>query len=322
MIISQATINKIKNIPIKQVIEQYVDLNRNNSCQCPLSGHDDNDPSFHINTEENYWKCFGCGKSGDSIEFIKLMEGIDFRKAVEKLAEGNVEVEYDSSSNIYNVNDLMGLVEDLKDLENEKIFDDRLVKKYKKHQHKYLIAEGFDKETLEEFDIGFCVDQNDELYNRVTIPWRDYEGNLIAIVGRDVTDNKDAKYKAKRGSDKSNHLYNLNRAKKYADNGLILVEGEKDVMKLWEWGFENAVALGNKELNSRKWLLRKFTNKVHLCLDSDKEGKKAQRKIIPNIYPIINISVIDLSDEYKDIVELDNKEQWLKCWENRKEVKR
>lgn len=170
------------------------------------------------------------------------------------------------------------------------------------------------------WDIAF--DQSDELHNRVTIPWRNHKGDLVAIVGRDVTDNKENKYIAKRGSKKRDYLYNLNNAKKYADEGLILVEDEKSVMRLWEWGFKNAVALGNKELKDRKWLLRRFTNKIHLCLDNDEKGLEAQKKIIPKIYPIININVINLPDGYKDIAELDKKKQWLKCWNNRKVVQK
>lgn len=52
---------------------------------CPF--HEEVDPSFHVVPEKGYFKCFGCGRDGDAIEFIKLYEHCDFKQAVNTLSE-------------------------------------------------------------------------------------------------------------------------------------------------------------------------------------------------------------------------------------------
>ena len=58
---------------------------------CPF--HDERTPSFSVNAEKKVYYCFGCQESGDAIDFVKATEGLDFREAVEALAERyNVEL--------------------------------------------------------------------------------------------------------------------------------------------------------------------------------------------------------------------------------------
>ena len=52
---------------------------------CPF--HDDHNPSFSVNEEENYWYCFACDKGGSVIDFWMMKRGCDFTKAVQDLAE-------------------------------------------------------------------------------------------------------------------------------------------------------------------------------------------------------------------------------------------
>jgi DNA primase len=44
---------------------------------CPLPGHSEKTPSFHVNTRENYFHCFGCDRGGDVFTFLELMEGLN-----------------------------------------------------------------------------------------------------------------------------------------------------------------------------------------------------------------------------------------------------
>ena len=53
---------------------------------CPL--HGDRHPSLRINVEKQLWYCDPCGIGGDAIEFIKLVEGVDFKGALEVLGMG------------------------------------------------------------------------------------------------------------------------------------------------------------------------------------------------------------------------------------------
>src|SRR3954465_15470515 len=58
---------------------------------CPF--HDERTPSFSVNAEHKLFHCFGCGASGDAMGFVQETEGLDFRQAIEALAERhNVEL--------------------------------------------------------------------------------------------------------------------------------------------------------------------------------------------------------------------------------------
>src|SRR4051812_3111586 len=52
---------------------------------CPF--HDERTPSFSVDAEKKLYHCFGCGESGDAIEFVEKTEGLDFPGAIEVLSE-------------------------------------------------------------------------------------------------------------------------------------------------------------------------------------------------------------------------------------------
>lgn len=74
---------------IVEVIEQFVALrpagnNRFKAC-CPF--HDEKTPSFYVSRDKGFYKCFGCGESGDSFKFLQKIENISFVEAKKQLAE-------------------------------------------------------------------------------------------------------------------------------------------------------------------------------------------------------------------------------------------
>jgi DNA primase len=77
-----------ERVPIEQVIGDYVSLRNAGGGRlkglCPF--HDEKTPSFNVNTTLGFYKCFGCGVSGDVITFVREMEHLDFSDAVEVLA--------------------------------------------------------------------------------------------------------------------------------------------------------------------------------------------------------------------------------------------
>jgi hypothetical protein len=77
---------KVKQtITVRDLVEQYVDLNAKGIGKCPF--HDDVNPSLSINEKENYWNCFsGCG-GGSVIDFWMKLNNLEFQEAVEDLAE-------------------------------------------------------------------------------------------------------------------------------------------------------------------------------------------------------------------------------------------
>ncbi|HEY0073536.1 MAG TPA: DNA primase [Abditibacteriaceae bacterium] len=74
---------------IVEVIEQFVALrpagnNRFKAC-CPF--HDEKTPSFYVSRDKGFYKCFGCGESGDSFKFLQKIENLSFVEAKRQLAE-------------------------------------------------------------------------------------------------------------------------------------------------------------------------------------------------------------------------------------------
>ncbi len=53
---------------------------------CPLPGHKEKTPSFTINTNGNFFYCFGCGRGGDVFKFLELVEGVPFIEALKDLS--------------------------------------------------------------------------------------------------------------------------------------------------------------------------------------------------------------------------------------------
>ena len=70
-------------VPLRQAAENYgLELRRNGMTCCPF--HEDRHPSLKLN--EDYFFCFGCGASGDVIDFTARLFGISLKDAAEKLA--------------------------------------------------------------------------------------------------------------------------------------------------------------------------------------------------------------------------------------------
>ena len=310
-------VEKVKrNVDIVDFISRYTDeIKRTHGdkyiTKCPL--HDDNSPSMSIDREKGLWNCFaGCG-GGDIIEFVELMENIDFKQALNKLCDSKEVKKCDINYN--NNREFIKLIQEIKENKSNNDFGENLVAKYKENQHK-MFGDKFKDTTLDYFDIGYCFDPIDELDDRIVIPWRDENGELVALVGRETWDSK-AKYKAASGSSKKNHLFNLNNAKKYDE--IIIVESEKCAMRLHEWGYPNVVALGGSQLNGRKFKLRKYVDEISSCLDNDEAGRKATNKIYEQTKFMFKVNSILLPDNVKDVAEC-SKEQWEDSYDNKVEV--
>ena len=75
-----------RNIKIAEVVEDYgVHLNYQGQGLCPF--HKEKTPSFSVKREDNIFKCFGCGESGDAITFVAKLKGIEPIEAARELAE-------------------------------------------------------------------------------------------------------------------------------------------------------------------------------------------------------------------------------------------
>ena len=73
------------NVDLVKYVGQQIDLKQKGKDyfgRCPL--HVDKTPSFSINSDDNYFYCFSCGKSGGIIQYLRYYEGMDFDSAVKK----------------------------------------------------------------------------------------------------------------------------------------------------------------------------------------------------------------------------------------------
>jgi DNA primase len=147
---------------------------------------------------------------------------------------------------------------------------------------------GFSEDTLRSFDIGF-----DFYHNRITYPLRDVDGKLVGISGRSI-DGKGPRYKiykeeyktwglpAAKEPNRSALLWNIHRAAPeclLANRPIVLVEGFKACMWVWQSGCTNVVALlGSKTTREQQWILEQYGFPVILMLDGNEAGRNGTLK--------------------------------------------
>ena len=94
--ISEPTINKVRELAIEDVLEPYVRLARKGSTLmgiCPF--HEERTGSFSVSPRKNLFHCFSCNRGGDAITFIMEKENLSFMEAIEFLARRhNIPIEY------------------------------------------------------------------------------------------------------------------------------------------------------------------------------------------------------------------------------------
>ena len=300
---------------IVDVISSYVNLKRtgrNMVGLCPF--HGEKTPSFHVNVENAYFHCFGCGAGGDVITFIRRIENLDYLDAVRLLAqragmtvptEGVDDKAARVRARIFEAN-----------REAARFFHRMLYSPQGAQALAYLRGRGLKESTIKHFGLGYAppgrfalvdalrekgfrdeelVTANlafagrrgnavDRFVDRVMFPIIDLRGNVIAFGGRVMGDGKP---KYLNTSDtlvfrKSNQLFALNFAKNSGEQRLILVEGYMDVIALHQAGFTNAVAtLGTALAVDHARLMARYTKEVIVSYDSDSAGQKAADRAIP-----------------------------------------
>ena len=83
------TIDRVREaVDMVHLVSEKTDLRRVGTRWtglCPF--HDERTPSFSVNADEKLYYCFGCGEGGDAFKFVQLTEGLDFKGALEYLAD-------------------------------------------------------------------------------------------------------------------------------------------------------------------------------------------------------------------------------------------
>lgn len=143
------------------------------------------------------------------------------------------------------------------------------------------------------------------------MPFRDVYGETIAIVGRTLASENERevlkipKYKNTIFS-KSNHLFGLfeNKNAIIKQDCVYVVEGQFDVIKAYENGIRNVVAVGSSNLSGKQLaLLCRYTNNIFLLLDNDEAGNKGRERAVKKFGYRANICNFYLPDDFKDLDE-------------------
>ena len=282
---------------------------------CPF--HNEKTPSFTVNQENGRYYCFGCQAKGDSIEFLREIDSLDFVAAVEILAAQNgIPLRYTDKQESKSRNrrkELVELVSQAVDFYHEKLID--MENPDARPAREYLKQRGLGGDIAEKFSIGWASDSWDSLCkhlavsnedllasglgginknggqydffrNRILFPIFSEQGDPIAFGGRKLPDGEGPKYKnTSDGAEiysKSQILYGLNWAKEEAGriDELVVCEGYTDVIGCHEAGISRAVATCGTALTQehvRK--MSRFAKKVVLAFDADNAGQSAAEKV-------------------------------------------
>ena len=315
----QSSIDEVlRRSDIVEVVSSYVSLRRNGTDfvgLCPF--HREKTPSFHISADKQLFYCFGCGAGGNLIDFVMKIENLDFVDCIKFLADrAGVALEEEVySPAIQKKHDLRERILKMNKLA-AKHFVANLSTETAKEARTYAANRGLTREIITTYGIGFAPEswsdltdflnengyKNDEIVtaglavkndkghvydkfrNRLMFPIIDVRGNVVAFGGRALGDDA-AKYMNSPETPvfhKGDNVFGLNVAKQYgAKDGLILVEGYMDAVSLHVYGFPNAVAgLGTALTDGQASLLKRYSNVVYVCYDSDEAGQKAADKAI------------------------------------------
>ena len=248
---------------------------------CPF--HDERSPSFSVEPVEKVYYCFGCQASGDVFTFVQETEGVDFKGALELLADrAGIELEVEKEDSR----------EAERRMRRERLWEllARTSGYYERYlwesgeaaqARAYLEGRGLGEEILKAFRVGYAPSAWDrvllasrrggfsekELYEtglaqrsqergglydrfraRIMFPLADQRGRVLGFGARAMRDNQKPKYLNTSDNDiyhKGRHLYGTDLARSAAAKAgeVILCEGYTDVIALHQAGFQNAVGL-------------------------------------------------------------------------------
>lgn len=289
---------------IVEVINDYIFLTKagsNYKALCPF--HQEKTPSFIVSPQKQIFHCFGCNVGGNVFSFIQKFENLTFIESVKLLAKraGISTDEY---------------VSEFKSSEKEKIleinkealiyFRQQFLKSEKSLE--YIKKRGISEEAAEEFKLGYAPKGNklfltlkekkftediilkswlcqkkekdftDIFGDRLIFPVFNIFSEPIAFGGR-VFDDSLPKYINSADTpvySKGKNLYNLNNAKKYKDEYIVIVEGYMDAIRLFSEGIKNVVAsLGTALTENQAKILKRYYSKIVILYDMDEAGRKA-----------------------------------------------
>ncbi len=331
---------------IADIIAQFIPLKRSGSgrfvCRCPF--HNDHSPSMNVNPQMGIYKCFACGAGGDVFKFVMEHEKMDFKDAVEWVANatGFNLPELGKPANP-EVTEKRTLVRELNDLAAD-FFVEQLPKSEKAAS--YLSSRHLTEETRKFFKIGYAPDGReglltlaakngfsprqlvesglaverenggiaDKFRDRLMFAIENLSGKVVAFGGRILDKDKKApKYLNSPDTalyKKGEILYGLSKSKSEIPKAgsVILVEGYFDLISLYQAGVKNVVAVSGTALTEKHAeILSRYTKTAYLVFDGDEAGRKAALRTIEIVLPQgIIPKIVSLSRANGEKIDPDN----------------
>lgn len=302
---------------IVELIGSYLPLKkagRNFKALCPF--HAEKTPSFIVSPERQIFKCFGCQIGGNALKFLMEYEKMDFGEALRFLAQraGITLRAYQPGPQEAKRERLLQLNHLAAELYHF------LLTKHRAGEpgRQYLAGRGIEKETIEEFNLGyaplrrnlleeFLVDKKgfsreelelsglvfknergqlgDRFFQRLIFPLTDQRGNVLGFSGRLIFPREGTgKYINTPETllyHKSQMLFGLAQAKEAIrqEKKVLVVEGEFDMISPYQAGIKNVVAIKGSALTEEQVkLLHRFSEEILLALDEDSAGDAATRR--------------------------------------------
>lgn len=300
--ISQTTIQAIRDLHLPDAIGRYVELKKKGTTWTGLSPfHDEKTPSFFVHPVKGFWKDFSSGKGGrDVISFLMEKESLDFVGAIRMAAQDfSIPIEEDRN----------GSAEYYAALEKKKQIMPVLEwawSEFQRHEVPKYFLDRFSSETCTRFGIGFCtgiigeakkagievdllhqsglINFNEErkeyfekFAQRVIIPVTDYRGTLIGFTGRKTTDDKKSPKYLHSAFEKSKTLFAIQQALKaiQTEEKAYVVEGPTDAMRFHEKGILNTVGKQGSDFSEEQAkLIKRYCSTVCFVPDNDDDKEK------------------------------------------------
>lgn len=314
--------NLLDRADIVDVVQRYVPLQkkgRNWMACCPF--HKEKTPSFAVNPQKQFFKCYGCGKAGDAIGFLMAMENLEFPDAVEKLAGiYGMDVPRDRSPRAAaereRAKSLADFMKEAADFYTAELRRSTKGIEYLKargisgetaaryglgvspegwHGLKSVFGEKYESEELR--TAGLVNEKNGRLYDafrdRLMFPIRNVKGLVIGFGARTFKGDEQPKYLNSPETPiyhKGSELYGLFEARDaIRERGRAVVcEGYMDVIQLSQAGFrESVAALGTSITPEHVRRLFKTADTVYFSFDGDAAGRKAARRALEAALPVI-----------------------------------
>jgi DNA primase len=169
--IPQDTVQQIiQAADIVEVVGEFVSLKKRGASMiacCPF--HNEKTPSFNVSPSKGIYKCFGCGKGGDSLRFVMDLEGLSYPDALRWLAKKyNIEVKERefTDQDLINQNEKESLFIVLEYAQN--YFAETMAKTEEGQSvgQSYFIERGFSKTAIEKFNLGYALDARNEFVKK------------------------------------------------------------------------------------------------------------------------------------------------------------